>query len=153
MIRESRLEKGLPPTRKLSKKMIKTTGIISSSSVPSKVQHDGLQPSHPLPLHKIKQEMTTNSSRALLLIHDTSRTHLSKRLEREADKIDMMMKDLTDYVQENSRQRFKKNFQSQQNNQERVFLDQEIKSEDEGGDDTYGMTKLLKRINVNKSSQ
>ena len=97
--------------------------------------------------------MTTNSSRALLLIHDTSRTHLSKRLEREADKIDSMMKDLTDYVQENSRQRFKKNFQSQKNNQERVFLDQEIKSEEEGGDDTYGMTKLLKRINVNKSSQ
>lgn len=97
--------------------------------------------------------MTTNSSRALLLIHDTSRSHLSKRLEREADKIDSMMKDLTDYVQENSRQRFKKNFQSQQNNQERVFLDQEIKSEEEGGDDTYGMTKLLKRINVNKSSQ
>ncbi len=98
--------------------------------------------------------MTTNSSRALLLIHDTSRTHLSKRLENEADKIDSMMKDLTDYVQENSRHRFKKNFQSQQNNQERVlFLDQEIKSEEEGGDDTYGMTKLLKRINVNKSSQ
>ena len=31
-----------------------------------------------------------------------------------------------------------------------MFLDQEIKSDEE--DDTYGMTKLLKRINVNKSS-
>ena len=65
--------------------------------------------------------MTTNSSRALL-INDTSRSHLSKRLEREADKIDSMMKDLTDYVQENSRQRFKKNFLSQQNDKE-MFLD------------------------------
>ena len=65
--------------------------------------------------------MTTNSSRAML-INDTSRTHLSKRLEREADKIDSMMKDLTDYVQENSRQRFKKNFLSQQNDKE-MFLD------------------------------
>ncbi len=41
--------------------------------------------------------MNTNSSRGML-INDTSRTHLSKRLEREADKIDSMMKDLTDYV-------------------------------------------------------
>jgi hypothetical protein len=57
-----------------------------------------------------------------MLINDTSRTHLSKRLEREADKIDSMMKDLTDYVQENSRQRFKKNFLSQQNDKE-MFLD------------------------------
>ena len=32
-----------------------------------------------------------------------------------------------------------------------MFLDQEIKS-DEEQDDSYGMTKLLKRINVNKSS-
>lgn len=31
-----------------------------------------------------------------------------------------------------------------------MFSDQEIKSDEE--EDTYGMTKLLKRINVNKSS-
>ena len=70
----------------------------------SKVSATLLQPTKHIhsPLNQIKQEMITNSSRALL-INDTSRTHLSKRLEREADKIDAMMKDLTDYVQENSR--------------------------------------------------
>lgn len=66
----------------------------SMASIGHKNQDESHNSHH---LHAIKQEMTTNSSRALL-INDTSRTHLSKRLEREADKIDTMMKDLTDYV-------------------------------------------------------
>jgi hypothetical protein len=46
-------------------------------------------------------------------MHDASRFLLSKRLEKENERIESMMQDLTDYVQENSRARFRKNFISQ----------------------------------------
>ena len=72
------------------------------------------------------------------------------------------MQDLTDYVQENSRARFRKQYLTHQLEQNMrvgssIFLDQEIKSEDESQDDAYGMIQnnnnqqLLKRINVNKT--
>jgi hypothetical protein len=95
MIRQRREERGLPP-RESSKKIIKKASFVANSLPSEGLKHqDESHNTHHL--HRIKQEMTTNSSRALL-INDTSRTHLSKRLEREADKIDSMMKDLTDYV-------------------------------------------------------